>query len=166
MLANASSIEQRPPPSPAPDCDCSWRVLRPVACLCGGGVPSLLHGTVARRFGWAGADRCGQSKGKRRKQGQIRLLKGVLRRALHAITRPPASLRDPRALAFPLERYFLTDRMRVFVKGGDVRVCPRGGSDVNMKNVVYLHTLRAHPHAIRAAFLPVFCVRHSRQHRP
>eukprot|EP01049_Picozoa_sp_SAG25_P019537 SAG25_NODE_6199_length_579_cov_14.702083_1_plen_123_part_10 len=123
-------MEQRPSPSSAPDCDCSWRVLRPVACLCGGGVPSLLRGTVARRFGWAGADRCGQSKGKRRKQGQIRQLKGVLRRALHAITRPPASLRDPRALAFPLERYFLTDRMRVFVKGGDVRVCPRGGSDV------------------------------------
>ena len=136
-------MEQRP--SSAPDCDCSWRIRRPVACRCGGGVPSLLRGTVARRFGWAGADRCGQSKGKRRKQGQIRLLKGVSRRALHAITRPPASLRDPRALAFPLERYFLTDRMRVFVKGGDVRVCPRGVSDVKMNNGVYLHTPRTPP---------------------
>jgi hypothetical protein len=166
MLANASIMEQRPPPSSAHVCCYSRRDMQLVARRSGGGVPSLLRGTVARRFGWAGADRCGQSTGKRRKQGQIRLLKGVLRRALHAITRPPASLRDPRALAFPLERYFLTDRMRVFVKGGDVRVCPRGGSDVNMKNGVYLHTLRAHPHAIRAAFLPVFVGRDSRQHRP
>ena len=91
-------------------------------------MSSLFRGTVARRFGWAGADRCGQSKGKRRKQGQIRLLKGVSRRALHAITRPPASLRDPRALAFPLERCLLTDWLRVCVKGGEVRVCGRGGS--------------------------------------
>ena len=117
--------------SPRPqhhDCCCSWRIRRPVACRCGGGVSSLLRGTVARRFGWAGADRCGQSKGKRRKQGQIRLLKGVSRRALHAITRPPASLPFSRALAFPLERCLLTDWLRVCVKGGEVRVCGRGGS--------------------------------------
>ena len=91
-------------------------------------MPSLLRDTVARRFGWAGADRCGQSTGKRRKQGQIRLLKGVLRRALHAITRPPASLPFSRTLSFPFERCLLTDWLRVCVKGGEVRVCGRGGS--------------------------------------
>ena len=91
-------------------------------------MSSLLRGTVARRFGWAGADRCGQSKGKRRKQGQIRLLKGVSRRALHAITPSPASLPFSRTLAFAFERYFLTEWMRVCEKGGEVRVCPRGGS--------------------------------------
>ena len=84
--------------------------------------------------------------------------------------RPTEAPRDrhaaTRALAFPLEQYFLTDRMRVFVKGGDVRVCPRGGSDVNMKNGVYLHTLRAHPRAIRAVFLPRFLGSHQHYHRP
>jgi hypothetical protein len=63
------SMEQRPPPSSAPDCDCSWRIRRPVACRSGGGLPSLLRGPVARRFGWAGAGRRGQSKGKRQKPG-------------------------------------------------------------------------------------------------
>ena len=91
-------------------------------------MPSLLRGTVARRFGWAGADRCGQSKGKRRKQGQIRLLKGVSRRALHAITRPPASLPFSRSLHFPFDWFLLTDWVRVCVKGVDVRVCGRGWS--------------------------------------
>ena len=69
MLANASIMEQRPPPSSAHVCCYSRRDLRLVARRSGGGVPSLLRGTVARRFGWAGADRCGQSKGKRQKPG-------------------------------------------------------------------------------------------------
>jgi hypothetical protein len=165
-LANASHLEQRPPLASPPDCCCSRRLRRPVPRHCESGVPPVCGDSIARVFRWAGTDGRAQSARKCRKQGQIRLLKGVLRRALHAITRPPASLRDPRALAFPLEQYFLTDRMRVFVKGGDVRVCPRGGSDVNMKNGVYLHTLRAHPRAIRAVFLPRFLGSHQHYHRP
>eukprot|EP01047_Picozoa_sp_COSAG01_P064625 COSAG01_NODE_8586_length_2728_cov_10.055915_1_plen_77_part_10 len=77
-------------------------------------MPLLLRATVARHFGWAGADRRAPSVQNGPKRGLERAQKDVSRRALHAITRPPASLRDPRALAFPLERYFLTDRMRVF----------------------------------------------------
>ena len=63
-----------------------------------------------------------------KKWGVKRLVKHVSRRALHAISCLPASLPFSRTLAFAFERYFLTELMRVCVKGGEVRVCPRGGS--------------------------------------
>eukprot|EP01047_Picozoa_sp_COSAG01_P073247 COSAG01_NODE_11887_length_1840_cov_33.971855_1_plen_73_part_00 len=62
------------------------------------------------------------------KRGIERLLKHVSRRALHAITPSPASLPFSRTLCFTRKRYFMTEWMHVCVKGGDVRVCPRGGS--------------------------------------
>jgi hypothetical protein len=85
-------------------------------------------GSIARGFGWAGAGRRAQSKGKWRKRGVERLLKHVSRRALHAITPSPASLPFSRNLAFTRKRYFVADWMRVCVKGVDMRVCARGGS--------------------------------------
>ena len=63
-----------------------------------------------------------------KKRGVERLVKHVSRRAVHAISPSPASLPVSRTLASPLERYLLTEWMRVRVKGGEVRVCPRGGS--------------------------------------
>ena len=67
------------------------------------------------------------------KTGEIRLLKGVPRRALHAINPSPAALRYSRTLRFTRKQYFVADWMRVCVKGVDVRVCARGGSDVKME---------------------------------
>ena len=62
------------------------------------------------------------------KTGVEPLLKDASRRALHAISRPSASLPYSRTLAFPYEQHFLTDWLRVCVKGVHVGVCPRGGS--------------------------------------
>eukprot|EP01047_Picozoa_sp_COSAG01_P040724 COSAG01_NODE_3446_length_6086_cov_13.460999_8_plen_184_part_00 len=69
MLANASIIEQRPPLPQPHDCCRSRRVRRTVPHRCGRGVPSMLRATAARRFGWAGASRCGQRSRKRQKRG-------------------------------------------------------------------------------------------------
>ena len=74
-------LDGTPPPSmrtprawssalPQPhDCCRSRRVRRPVPHRFGRGVPSMLRATVARRFGWAGAGRCGQRSRKRQKRG-------------------------------------------------------------------------------------------------
>ena len=78
--------------------------------------------------GCAGAGRRAPSARKRQKRGVERLFKHVSRRALHAISCLPASLPFSRTLAFAFERYFLTEWMRACVEGGEVRVCPRGGS--------------------------------------
>ena len=91
-------------------------------------MSSLLRGTVPRRFGWAGADRCAPSARKRPKRGLERAQKDVSRRALHAISPSPASLPFSGTLVCTFERYLLNDWMRVCVKGGEVRVCGRGGS--------------------------------------
>ena len=128
LLANASHLEQRPPLASPPDCCCSRHLRRPVPCRCESGVPPVCSGPIARASGWAGAGRRAPSARKRQKRGVERLLKHVSRRALHAITPSPASLPFSRTLAFAFERYFLTEWMRVCVKGGEVRVCPRGGS--------------------------------------
>ena len=111
-----------------PDCCCSRRLRRPVPRRCESGVPLVCSGPIARASGCAGAGRRAPSARKRQKRGVERLFKHVSRRALHAISCLPASLPFSRTLAFAFERYFLTEWMRVCVKGGEVRVCPRGGS--------------------------------------
>ena len=116
------------PPCFPPDCCCSRRLRRPVPRRCESGVPLVCSGPIARASGCAGAGRRAPSARKRQKRGVERLLKHVSRRALHAISCLPASLPSSRILAFAFERYFLTEWMRVCVKGGEVRVCPRGGS--------------------------------------
>jgi hypothetical protein len=88
----------------------------------------VYSGPIARASGLTGAGRRAQSARKRRKRGVERLLKHVSRRALHAITSSPASLPFSRTLAFTRKRYFEAEWMRVCVKRGEVRVCPRGGS--------------------------------------
>ena len=93
----------------------------------------MYSGPIARASGLTGAGRRAQSARKRRKRGVERLLKHVSRRALHAITSSPASLPFSRTLRFTRKQYFVADWMRVCVKGVDVRVCARGGSDVKME---------------------------------
>jgi hypothetical protein len=78
-------------------------------------VPLLLRATFARRFGWAGADRRAPSARKRPKRGLERAQKDVSRRALHAISPSPASLRYSRTLAFTFEQCFMVGWMRVCV---------------------------------------------------
>eukprot|EP01047_Picozoa_sp_COSAG01_P057433 COSAG01_NODE_6638_length_3567_cov_62.489908_2_plen_89_part_00 len=87
----------------------------------------MCSGSIARGSRRAGTDERAQSARKCRKQRQIRLVKGVSRRALHAITPSPAFLPFSRTLAFTRKRYFVADWMRVCVKGVDMRVCARGG---------------------------------------
>eukprot|EP01047_Picozoa_sp_COSAG01_P100024 COSAG01_NODE_29941_length_626_cov_1.514231_1_plen_175_part_00 len=125
LLANASSMEQRPPPSSAPDCCRSQRVRRPVARRCGGGVPSLLHTTVARRFRWAGAGRRAPSARKRPKRGGRTSAQGRVAACTPRHLSFPASLRCWRTCALTLERHCVIDWLRARVKGVDVRVCAR-----------------------------------------
>ena len=164
MLANASSMEQRPPPSSAPDCDCSWRIRRPVACRCGGGVSSLFRGTVARRFGSAGAGRRTQSKGKRQKTG----LEKACQACVAACTPRHLSLPSfPSLLANPCLplRAVLCGWLDARVRVGCRRACEcKGGECLNMNNLIMTHLTHTR-RAIWTAFLPILSVRDSRQHR-